>query len=58
MAMSIRNYEDDLENDIEDFAEAEPVIPEASPSTRLSRRRKIEDLFDDKRLEEELREFF
>lgn len=56
--MSIRNYEDDLENDIEDFAEAEPVIPEASPSTRLSRRRKIEDLFDDKRLEEELREFF
>jgi hypothetical protein len=58
MAMSIRTFEDELENDIEDFAEAEPIIPEASPSTRLSRRRKIEDLFEEKRLQEELSEFF
>lgn len=56
--MSIRTFEDELENEIEDFVETVPVIPEASPSTRLSRRRKIEDLFEEKRLQEELSEYF
>jgi hypothetical protein len=56
MAMSTRGF-DDFDNDIEEVNEAAPVIPEASPSTKLERRRKIEDLFEEKRLREELEEF-
>lgn len=48
---------DDLDNDIEECTEAPPIIPEASPSTKLARRRKIEDLFEEKRLRDELAEF-
>ena len=56
MAMSARRY-DEFENEIEDFNDKSPVVPEASPSTKLERRRKIEDLFEEKRLREELEEF-
>ncbi len=56
MAMSTRGF-DDFDTDIEDVSEAAPVIPEPSPSTKLERRRKIEDLFEEKRLREELEEF-
>lgn len=53
--MSINSYEE-LENEIEDFSETN-IPTEASPSTKLERRRKIEDLFEEKRLKEELAEF-
>jgi hypothetical protein len=55
MAMSTRRF-DEFDNEIEEFNEPAP-IPEASPSTKLARRRKIEDLFEEKRLKEELEEF-
>ena len=48
---------DELDTDIEECTEAPPIIPEASPSTKLARRRKIEDLFEEKRLRDELAEF-
>lgn len=54
MAMSARGL-DEFENEIE--AIAEEIIPEASPSTKLARRRKIEDIFEEKRLKAELEEF-
>ncbi len=54
--MSARSFED-FENEVEDSGVAEAVVPEASPSTKLARRRKIEDLFEEKRLREELAEF-
>lgn len=56
MAMSARSF-DEFDNEIEDSKETETAIPEASPSTKLARRRKIEDLFEEKRLREELEEF-
>ncbi|HRD70129.1 MAG: hypothetical protein Q8M40_03635 [Legionella sp.] len=54
--MSARSF-DEFDNEIEDSKETETAIPEASPSTKLARRRKIEDLFEEKRLREELEEF-
>lgn len=56
MAMSTRRFED-CDNEVEESNETEAVVPEASPSTKLARRRKIEDLFEEKRLREELEEF-
>lgn len=56
MAMSTRGY-DDFDNDLEEVNDTAPVIPEPSPSTKLERRRKIEDLFEEKRLRDELEEF-
>lgn len=55
-AMSTRRF-DEFDNEMDDFTDAEPVITEASPSTKLERRRKIEDLLEEKRLREELEEF-
>lgn len=55
-AMSTRRF-DEFDNEMDDFSDAEPVITEASPSTKLERRRKIEDLLEEKRLREELEEF-
>ncbi len=52
--MSARSFE---EFDTEMEACDEAAVPEASPSTKLARRRKIEDLFEEKRLREELEEF-
>ncbi len=45
---------------VEDFArgnEEKNEVNEISPTTKLERRRKIEDLFEEKRLREELSEF-
>lgn len=56
MAMSTRRF-DEFDNEIDDFSDTEAVTPEASPSTKLERRRKIEDLFEERRLREELDEF-
>jgi len=55
--MSINSF-DELDNEIEEFSETSTTIPtEVSPSTKLERRRKIEDLFEEKRLKEELADF-
>ena len=55
--MSINRF-DELDNENEEFNETNTSIPtEASPSTKLERRRKIEDLFEEKRLKEEMAEF-
>ena len=49
---------DELETEIEEFPDTPTTITvEASPSTKLERRRKIEDLFEEKRLQEELADF-
>ncbi len=46
------------EGDIEDvFFDDAPIGTETNPTTKLERRRRIEDLFEEKRLREELREF-
>lgn len=54
--MSTESFEE-FDLDVEDVGEPETVIPEPSPSTKLARRRKIEDLFEEKRLQEELADF-
>lgn len=54
--MSARDFEE-FDNESELFSEVAPEIVEASPSTKLERRRKIEDLFEEKRLKAELAEF-
>jgi hypothetical protein len=47
---------DEEETELEDFSVA-TINAEANPSTKLERRRKIEELFEKKLLEEELKEF-
>ncbi|WP_162833791.1 PA3496 family putative envelope integrity protein [Legionella norrlandica] len=54
--MGTRRF-DEFDNDLEDFSDTEADITEVSLSTKLERRRKIEDLFEEKRLREELEEF-
>jgi len=54
--MGTRHFDED-ENEMEDFSDSEAISVEASPSTKLERRRKIEDLFEEKRLRDELSEF-
>ncbi|MFI4917973.1 MAG: PA3496 family putative envelope integrity protein [Legionellales bacterium] len=54
--MNARSF-DKFESETEEFSNAEAIVPEASPSTKLERRRKIEALFEEKRLKEELAEF-
>lgn len=54
--MSTDAYEE-FEADSEDFDAGEPIVIEVSPSTKLERRRKIEDLFEEKRLRAELEDF-
>lgn len=53
--MSTREF-DEEENEMEDLSAA-TVQTEANPSTKLERRRRIEDLFEEKRLRDELAEF-
>lgn len=54
--MSINRY-DEIDNEAEEFNEAPDIPAETNPSTKLERRRKIEDLFEEKRLREELADF-
>lgn len=54
--MSARSFDED-EHEIEDFSASATIATEANPSTKLERRRKIEDLFEAKRLKDELEEF-
>lgn len=53
--MVTRVYEDD-ENE-EEFLDNTIIPIESNPTTKLDRRRKIEDLFEEKRLQEELADF-
>ena len=46
--MDTREFDEDI-NDAEEFA-VETIITETNPSTKLERRRRIEDLFEEKRL--------
>lgn len=54
--MSIRRF-DDFETGIEDACVPQEKTIESSPSTKLERRRRIEELFEEKRLRQELDEF-
>jgi hypothetical protein len=57
MAVSTRRF-DEFDIELDEFADPEEAnITEASPSTKLERRRKIEDLFEERRLREELSDF-
>jgi hypothetical protein len=53
------NHFNDLEHEVGAYAATadEPIIEEPGLSTKLARRRKIEDLFEEKRLRDELDEF-
>lgn len=53
--MSARDFEEEVE--LEDFSASATISTESNPSTKLERRRRIEDLFEEKRLKEELAEF-
>ncbi|BCA96174.1 hypothetical protein TUM19329_25350 [Legionella antarctica] len=48
---------DEFENETDNLSNKEKVATESSPTTKLERRRKIEDLFEEKRLREELEEY-
>lgn len=56
MAMEARGF-DEEETELEDFNSSTLLTTETNPSTKLERRRRIEDLFEEKRLKEELKEF-
>ncbi len=56
MAMNTSEFEEQV-NDMEEVSIETIITPETSPSTKLERRRKIEDLFEEKRLRDELAEF-
>jgi hypothetical protein len=55
MAMSSQTF--DVIKHFQDDRTENTLIIEATPSTRLERRRKIEDLIEQKQLEDELSEF-
>ncbi|KTC99920.1 PA3496 family putative envelope integrity protein [Legionella erythra] len=49
---------DDFETEVDDFSDnPDAIIIESSPSTKLERRRRIEELAEEKRLREELAEY-
>jgi hypothetical protein len=54
--MSSRHAES-IETGINESGNSEEAQHDSSPSTRLERRRRIEDLFEEKRLREECGEF-
>jgi|GEM_PF-1781181 len=55
--MSGQRAENSIESSSKDASKEQDNAPEASPGTKLERRRRIEDLFEEKRLREELGEF-
>ncbi|MBI2786508.1 MAG: hypothetical protein HYX60_09505 [Legionella longbeachae] len=55
--MNAHEFDDD-ENEMEEISAPDTVVTiEVNPSTKLERRRRIEDLFEEKRLKEEFAEF-
>jgi hypothetical protein len=45
------------DKDVNKVFHSEEIVNESGPGTRLERRRRIEDLFEERRLREELNEF-
>ena len=54
--MSTREFDEDV-GEMEEFGADTVITTETNPLTKLERRRKIEDLFEEKRLRDELAEF-
>ena len=54
--MSTRRF-DDFETGVKEYIDSQDNANDASPSTKLERRRRIEELFEEKRLRQELDEF-
>ncbi|MDI9819405.1 MULTISPECIES: PA3496 family putative envelope integrity protein [unclassified Legionella] len=54
--MAIRRF-DDFETELEDYLESQDSVNETGLCTKLERRRRIEELFEEKRLRKELDEF-
>ena len=54
--MNTREFDEDV-NEMEEFGVDTVLAPETNPSTKLERRRKVEDLFEEKRLREELEDY-
>lgn len=54
--MGIRRF-DECDTVMDDCTNQTEVSAESNPSKKLERRRKIEDLFEEKRLRDELAEF-
>ena len=55
--MSIQHIDNFETDTMEEFQDSQEPSVEASPSTKLERRRRIEDLFEEKKLREELGDF-
>ncbi len=55
IGMTIRRFED-FETEVEEYSDSQE-ISELSLGTKLERRRRIEELFEEKRLRKELEEF-
>lgn len=54
--MSTQRF-DNFETGVEEYIDSQDTVIEPSLSTKLERRRRIEELFEEKRLREELDEF-
>lgn len=54
--MTTRRF-DDFETEVGEYIDSQDGVNEANPSTKLERRRRIEELFEERRLREELDEF-
>jgi hypothetical protein len=54
--MNTREFDEEA-NDMEELRVYKIINTETNPSTKLERRRRIEDLFEEKRLREEMAEF-
>ena len=55
--MSIDFLDDDDELDNLNSTEFTPTFKESSPANKLSRRRRIEEIFEEKRLREEISDY-
>ena len=56
IAMSTRRF-DDFESEVDEFIESQDSFTESNPTTKLERRRRIEELKEEKLLREELSEY-
>ncbi|WP_342447557.1 PA3496 family putative envelope integrity protein [Legionella israelensis] len=56
IAMSIRRF-DDFETAVEEFIESQESLSDVCPSTKLERRRRIEELNEEKMLRQELGDY-
>ncbi|KTD29724.1 hypothetical protein E3983_04655 [Legionella israelensis] len=54
--MSIRRF-DDFETAVEEFIESQESLSDVCPSTKLERRRRIEELNEEKMLRQELGDY-